>query len=124
MTALRPALFIDKDGTLVENVPYNADPARLKFMPGALDALRHIARWDFALVLVTNQSGLARGYFDRAQFGVLVRALQERLWNEAGVRLQDVQVCPHAPGPAGRPGCLCRKPACWCAPPACTASTC
>ena len=108
---LRPALFIDKDGTLVENVPYNVDPARLKFMPGALEALRHIARWDFALVLVTNQSGLARGYFGRAQLDALLRTLAQRLWDEAGIRLQDVQVCPHAPGAGGRPACLCRKPA-------------
>ena len=99
MSALRPALFIDKDGTLVENVPYNVDPARLRFMPGALEALGHVARRGFALVVVTNQSGLARGYFSRAQFAALQRALEDRLWDEAGIRLEDVQVCPHGPGP-------------------------
>jgi len=111
MSSLRPALFIDKDGTLIENVPYNVDPARLRFMPGAIDALRQIAHWDFALILVTNQSGLARGFFDRTQFAGLLRALEQRLLEEAGIRLHDVQVCPHAPGSGGRPACLCRKPA-------------
>jgi D-glycero-D-manno-heptose 1,7-bisphosphate phosphatase len=107
----RPALFIDKDGTLVENIPYNADPARLRFMPGALEALANLALAGYALVLVTNQSGLARGYFGRAQFKVLLDALQRRLWEEAGLRLDALMVCPHAPGPDGAPACLCRKPA-------------
>jgi D-glycero-D-manno-heptose 1,7-bisphosphate phosphatase len=111
VTALRPALFIDKDGTLIENVPYNVDPAQLRFMPGALDALRQIAHWDFALILVTNQSGLARGFFNRGQLAALLRSLEQRLWEEAGIRLHDVQVCPHAPANGGRPACLCRKPA-------------
>jgi len=111
VTALRPALFIDKDGTLIENVPYNVDPAQLRFMPGALDALRQIAHWDFALILVTNQSGLARGFFNRGQLAALLRSLEQRLWEEAGIRLHDIQVCPHAPANGGRPACLCRKPA-------------
>jgi histidinol-phosphate phosphatase family protein len=109
--AARPALFIDKDGTLVENVPYNADPARLRFMPGALEALADLALAGHALVLVTNQSGLARGYFGRAQLTVLLDALQYRLWDQAGLRLDALMVCPHAPGPDGAPACLCRKPA-------------
>ena len=109
--AMRPALFIDKDGTLVHNVPYNADPALLRFMPGALAALSRIAATGCALVVVSNQSGLARGHFDRAQFACLQAALEQRLRDEGGIALCDMLICPHAPGPEGRPACLCRKPA-------------
>jgi len=109
--ALRPCLFIDKDGTLIENVPYNVDPAQLRFMPGAGQALAALSSAGLALVIVTNQSGLARGYFTRAQFAQLQEALLRRLRDEAGVRIDDVLLCPHEPDAQGRPACLCRKPA-------------
>jgi len=107
----RVAVFIDKDGTLVENVPDNVDPSRLRFLPGALEALAALAAAGHALLVVTNQSGLALGSFTRAQFAQMQTALLRRLQQEAGVVLQDFVVCPHAPGAAGRPACLCRKPA-------------
>ncbi|WP_233218143.1 D-glycero-alpha-D-manno-heptose-1,7-bisphosphate 7-phosphatase [Roseateles chitinivorans] len=110
-SALRPCLFIDKDGTLIENVPYNVDPAQLRFMPGAGQALAALSSAGLALVIVTNQSGLARGYFTRAQFAQLQEALLQRLRDEAGVRIDDVLLCPHEPDAQGRPACLCRKPA-------------
>ena len=106
----RRAVFIDKDGTLVENVPYNVDPDLLRFRPAALAALAALAQAGFELLLATNQSGLAHGYFTRRQFSKLQRVLEQRLLDEAGVRLLDVLVCPHAPGPDGAPACLCRKP--------------
>lgn len=109
--ALRTAVFIDKDGTLIENVPYNADPALLRFMPAALESLAALAAAGHALLIVTNQSGLAHGYFTRAQFGRLQAVLQQRLRDEAGIELLDFLLCPHAPGPGGAPACLCRKPA-------------
>ena len=59
--ALRPCLFIDKDGTLIENVPYNVDPALLRFMPGAGEALKRLREAGLALVIVTNQSGIEIG---------------------------------------------------------------
>jgi D-glycero-D-manno-heptose 1,7-bisphosphate phosphatase len=107
----RPAVFIDKDGTLVENVPYNVDPARLRFVPGAGAALRRLASHGYALVLATNQSGLARGLFDAAQWEQLVRTLRRRLLELWRVELLDVVMCPHAPAPDGSPRCGCRKPA-------------
>ncbi|RZL37058.1 MAG: HAD family hydrolase [Rubrivivax sp.] len=108
---LRPCLFIDKDGTLIENVPYNADPALLRFMPGAGAALARLQRAGLALVIVTNQSGIAHGRFTRAQFAHLQQVLLQRLHDEAGVDILDVEICPHAPDVEGRPACLCRKPA-------------
>lgn len=109
--ALRPAVFIDKDGTLVENVPYNVDPALLRFRPAALPTLAALAQAGYVLLLATNQSGLAHGYFTRRDFSRLQAALEQRLQDEAGVTLLDVLVCPHAPGEGGAPACLCRKPA-------------
>jgi len=106
----RPALFVDKDGTLVDNVPYNVDPALLRLRPGATDALRRLQDAGFALVLVTNQSGIARGLFNVAQLHALCGALKALLREEAGVELTDVMHCPHEPGSHGLPQCLCRKP--------------
>jgi D-glycero-D-manno-heptose 1,7-bisphosphate phosphatase len=108
---LRPCLFIDKDGTLIENVPYNVDPALLRFMPGAGAALARLQRAGLALVIVTNQSGIARGLFTREQFDALQHALLQRLQQEFGVTIDGVEMCPHGPDDDGHPTCLCRKPA-------------
>ena len=107
----RAAVFIDKDGTLVEDVPDNVDPARLRFTPHALEALRLLAERGYPLIVVTNQPGLAYGRFTRAELTRLQLALAEMMQRE-GVPLTDFYACGHAPGPAGPvPACLCRKPA-------------
>ncbi len=108
---LRPAVFIDKDGTLVENLPHNTDPRLLRFVPGAGEALARLQAAGLALVIVTNQSGLARGRFTRAEFARLQQILLQRLQEEFGVCIVGVEVCPHGPDSEGRPACLCRKPA-------------
>jgi len=107
----RRAVFLDKDGTLVEDVPYNVDPALLRYTPHALEGLQLLASHGYALVVVSNQSGLARGYFDRAALARLQAALEAQL-ARAGVHLDGFYVCPHAPSlDPRRPSCLCRKPA-------------
>lgn len=106
----RRAAFLDKDGTLVEDVPYNVDPALLRFTPRAIEGLRLLARAGFALVVVTNQPGVAMGRFDREALFRLQQALQ-RLLAEEGLRLDGFYACPHAPQPSGEPACVCRKPA-------------
>jgi D-glycero-D-manno-heptose 1,7-bisphosphate phosphatase len=108
---LRPCLFVDKDGTLVENVPDATDPLLLRFMPGAGEALARLQEAGLALIIVTNQSGLARGRFTRAEFARLQQIMLQRLQEEFGVRVDSVEVCPHAPDADGRPACLCRMPA-------------
>lgn len=111
MTALLgSAIFLDKDGTLVENVPYNVDPARVAFMPGALRALATLASLGFMLVVVTNQSGVARGRFTEAELLELRDALARRLEEEGGVELAGFQYCPHAADEQDQPTCACRKP--------------
>jgi histidinol-phosphate phosphatase family protein len=109
--APRKAVFVDKDGTLVEDLPYNVDPARVRFTPRAMDGLRLLGQHGWRIIVVTNQPGLAYGMFTRAQLSRLQSALAEMMERE-GVALADFYACPHAPGPAGPvPHCLCRKPA-------------
>lgn len=105
------AVFVDMDGTLVENVPYNVDPDKVRFTPGAMEGLRRLATHGFRIVIVTNQPGLAYGMFTRAQLTQLQLALTEMMQRE-GVPLTDFYACTHAPRTAGPvQGCLCRKPA-------------
>jgi D-glycero-D-manno-heptose 1,7-bisphosphate phosphatase len=107
----RAAVFIDKDGTLLDNVPHNVDPMLLRFQPGALESLAALVAAGLALVVVTNQSGLSLGYFTRWQFSQLQAALERQLDEAGGIALTDFVVCPHTPTPDGRPACLCRLPA-------------
>lgn len=109
--APRPAVFVDLERTLVDHVPDTADPAQLHFQPGAGDALARLQAAGLAVVVVTNQSRLARGRFARAEFAKLQHVLEWRLLDEFGVALDDLAVCPHAPDSHGRPACLCRMPA-------------
>lgn len=108
--ARRPAVFIDKDGTLVEHVPHNVSPLHLRFMPGAIDALQLLALSGYALIVVTNQSGIGHGFFTEQQFDALRQALDKALWSSAGLRLDGFFHCPHIPAPDGTPTCPCRKP--------------
>ena len=107
----RPAVFLDRDGTLVEEVAYLHDPERLVLLPG-VGALAGLAAAGFALVVVTNQAGVARGYYDQAAVERVHRRLGE-LVAGAGVRLDAVLSCPHHPeGTVARyaRACRCRKP--------------
>ncbi|HSX95189.1 MAG TPA: HAD family hydrolase [Hydrogenophaga sp.] len=105
------AVFVDKDGTLVTNVPYNVDPAQLRFEPGALAALARLVSVGLEIVIISNQSGLGRGLFTWPQFLDLRQALERRLRDEAGVALRGFYICPHAPDAQGQATCDCRKPA-------------
>ncbi len=103
--ALRPAVFLDRDGTLVEDVGYPRDPQQLRPLPGAVRALAELRRHGFALVVVSNQSGVGRGILTREQAGRVHQRLVEIL-AEQGVALDGAYYCYHAPDE----GCACRKP--------------
>ncbi len=103
----RPAAFIDKDGTLVHDVPYNVDPRHIRLAPGAGAALRMLSDAGYALVVVTNQPGIAQGRFT-AQAMPIVRARLDELLAPSGVALTGFYFCPHAEH-ASVP-CACRKP--------------
>ena len=102
---MRRAVFLDRDGTLNREVGYVGDPAELEILPGVPAALARLAAAGFALVVITNQSAIGRGLFTRAQVDA-VHARLERELASAGVRLDGIFVCPHAPDDE----CACRKP--------------
>lgn len=106
------AVLLDKDGTLVEDVPYNVDPGRIRLAAGAADALPRLHAAGYGLIVVTNQSGVARGYFAEAALEVVERCLRELL-AEVGVPLAGFYYCPHHPDgsdPTYAVVCECRKP--------------
>jgi len=93
---LRPAVFLDRDGTLIEDVPYLADPARVRLLPGAAEALRRVRRAGWASVVVTNQSAIGRNLITEARLHEIHAALQ-RLLAAEGATLDGIYFCPHAP---------------------------
>lgn len=98
------AVFFDKDGTLVENIPYNVDPTKIKFTKGADSALS-LLRGQFQFHIVTNQSGVGLGYFQENDLKPVEERLGE-MFLETGVSLTGFHYCPHKP----EDGCECRKP--------------
>jgi D,D-heptose 1,7-bisphosphate phosphatase len=111
--AVTPAVFLDKDGTLVENVPYCADPDRIRLGRGAREGLTLLRRAGYELVVVSNQSGVARGLFPEAALAPLAAKLK-RILLEAGIPLRGLLYCPHHPDAVVeryRLRCACRKPA-------------
>jgi histidinol-phosphate phosphatase family protein len=106
------AVFLDKDGTVVENVPYNVQPERLRLLPGAADGLRRLQRAGYRLIIVSNQSGVARGLFPESDLWVIERRLRELLRSH-GVILTGFHYCPHHPHgtvASYAVACSCRKP--------------
>lgn len=106
------AVFIDKDGTLIEDVPYNVRPERIRLMPGAGAALRALNDAGYALFVVSNQPGVALGYFEEAALEAVNAELRRQL-ADSGVSLAGFYYCPHHPVgqvDAYRQHCVCRKP--------------
>lgn len=104
---LRPAVYIDRDGTLVAERYYLADPEGVSLVPGAVEALRSLRQAGYALVMVTNQSGISRGIYTLADYRAVAARLDEIL-AEAGVPVDGTWFCPHHPEVTGP--CACRKP--------------
>jgi D-glycero-D-manno-heptose 1,7-bisphosphate phosphatase len=109
----RPAVFVDRDGTLNREVDYLRRVEDLRLLPGTASAVRRLTGAGFAVVVITNQSGVARGLLDAATLDRIHATLERRL-AAAGAPLAGVYACPHHPE-AGRPPlrrrCRCRKPA-------------
>lgn len=99
------AIFLDRDDTIIVNKDYLNTPDGIEFLPGAIAGLQAMAALGYQLIVLTNQSGIARGYFTAQT----LQAIHERLrvlLAEHGIRLAGIYVCPH--GPADN--CQCRKP--------------
>jgi histidinol-phosphate phosphatase family protein len=108
-----PAVFLDKDGTLLDDVPYNVDPAAMRLAHGARKALGVLGRLGAPLFVISNQSGVALGRFAPSALVAVERRLRD-LVEEAGAMLTGVYWCPHHPSGNVAPyngGCNCRKPA-------------
>ncbi len=101
------AVFLDRDGTIIEDTGYLADPASVRLLPGAADAIARLNRAGLPVIVVTNQSGIARGLLDEAAYAATARRLDEILAS-AGARLDAHYHCPHHPDFTGP--CDCRKP--------------
>ena len=99
-------MFLDRDGTLIENVPYLRDPNRVKLLPGVLEGLRSLQDAGLTLIIVTNQQGIGLGYLQVEDF-IRVNAELLRQLGQAGIRIARIYFCPHSL--ADR--CDCRKPA-------------
>ncbi|WP_194720964.1 D-glycero-alpha-D-manno-heptose-1,7-bisphosphate 7-phosphatase [Noviherbaspirillum malthae] len=111
-TTSKRAIFLDKDGTLVEDVPYNVNPELIALTWQAGQALQILQELGFVLIVVTNQSGVARGLFTEAALGPVHQRLSDLL-AQYGVVLDGFHYCPHHPeGVIGRYAvpCTCRKP--------------
>lgn len=101
----RRALFLDRDGTIIEDMNYLSDPAKICFLPGAQEALRRFQDAGYQLVIVTNQSGIGRGFMT-AEESTAVHERVVAALAEARVRIDGSYICPHAP----KDRCECRKP--------------
>jgi D-glycero-D-manno-heptose 1,7-bisphosphate phosphatase len=98
-----PAVFFDRDGTIMRDVDYCGDPNDVELFPGVPKALRTLKEHGYKLVVITNQSGIARGYFTERQY----RAVEAEVSRQIGDDLIDATYfCPHLPDD----GCKCRKP--------------
>jgi histidinol-phosphate phosphatase family protein len=100
-------VFLDRDGTLIHDRPgfYLRRPEQLRIYPYTAEALRRLRAAGFKLVLVSNQSGIGRGYLDHAMLGRIHRRLLQEL-RRKGARLDGFYFCPHGPWEK----CACRKP--------------
>jgi D,D-heptose 1,7-bisphosphate phosphatase len=109
---MNKAVFIDKDGTLIHDIPYNVDPTLVQLQEGAAHSLRLLKDEGYLLILVSNQSGVARGYFTERDLEKIKEKLQQELSLEKGF-LDGFYFCPHHPEGSVKPYavlCDCRKP--------------
>ena len=109
----RKAVFIDRDGVIVEECNYVYRPEELRFIDGSVCALRRLTRSPYSIIIVTNQSGIARGYFTEEEYHIFTEHMLSILKKE-DVHIDAVYYCPHHPvegvSPAYRIDCDCRKP--------------
>ncbi|HHI97123.1 MAG TPA: D-glycero-beta-D-manno-heptose 1,7-bisphosphate 7-phosphatase [Thermodesulfatator atlanticus] len=101
----RPVVFLDRDGTINEEVGYLNHLSRFRLLPRAAEGIRLLKEAGFAVVVITNQSGIARGFFPKTLVEE-VHALMQELLAREGATLDGIYYCPHHPDE----GCYCRKP--------------
>ena len=102
-------VLLDRDGTIIVDKHYLADPAEVELLPGAAKGLRQIQRLGYGLILITNQSGVGRGKFTTETVDAVHEELVRQLKCE-GINLDGIYYCPHVP----EDDCNCRKPRTTC----------
>jgi histidinol-phosphate phosphatase family protein len=103
----RRGAFLDRDGTVIEDVEFISRPEDVRLVPGAAQAIRMLNDAGVPVVIVSNQSGIGRGYLTYEDFE-RVQARVEEVLGEHGAQLDAIYLCPHAP--SDEPPCACRKP--------------
>lgn len=109
---MRPAIFLDRDGTVNEEREYIAHPDEVVLIPGSAEALREAQQAGYKIVIITNQSAIARGFITEED----LRKIHDRLTHilaSSGVHIDGIYYCPHHPDfgvPPYRTACACRKP--------------
>jgi len=109
----RIGIFLDRDGTINTEVDYLRSPSDLKLIPGAAEAIREANELDWPVIVITNQSGIARGILDEKTLAAIHEELKMRLAAE-NASVDAIYYCPHHPdfgAPPWRKTCDCRKPA-------------
>ena len=102
---IKKAIFLDRDNTVIKDDGYFHDPNAIVFVPNAVNGLLKLQQAGFLLFVVTNQSGIGRGYFPESDTIAVNKKIAELL-QEQGIRLEKIYYCPHAPWER----CPCRKP--------------
>src|ERR1051325_7473606 len=93
---MRKAIFLDKDGTLIPDIPFNCDPAKITLQANIIDGLQLLSKQGYLLIIVSNQAGVGLGYFTDAQVDVAMEQLR-KLLNHAGIIIDGIYYCPHHP---------------------------
>ena len=101
----KPYIFVDRDDTVIYDVPYLNEPDKVRLTPGAGRAFARLRERGFGIIMITNQSGIGRGQITMEQLNAVNARMQELLLEEGG-RLDDIFFCPHRPDE----NCKCRKP--------------
>lgn len=108
----RPTVFLDRDGTLIREIPYLSSAAQTELLPGVAEALARLHRSGLQLIVVSNQSGVARGLLDAGDL-LSIQAAMDRQLEKVGARIDGYYHCPHHPAVGVAPErrrCRCRKP--------------
>ena len=107
MNPKNKAIFLDRDGVINIEVSYLSDPADFKLIEGTIEALRILKQKKYLLIVITNQAGIARGYYTEERLKEIHEKM-ERILKENNIQLDDIYYCPHHPEFTGP--CNCRKP--------------
>ena len=105
---MNKAAFFDRDGTINVDTGYLYEPEKLKFIPGVPELIRKYNDEGYLVIVITNQSGIARGMFTVEQMERFNEYMNQRLQNEYGAHIDAFYYCPHLPEITGE--CDCRKP--------------